>query len=167
MKQIYSVGLLYGPTMSPFDAWLVVRSLRTLELRIIQHSNNALKLASYLISNPKISQVYYPGLPSSPTYDVAKRIFNNNLYGGMLSIDLAGGEKAAYELIRHLETIKFVPSLAGVSTSVSYPAKTSHRSLNEEELKKAHISKGLIRISAGLENIDDVIAEFDKALNKV
>ncbi len=167
IKQIYSVGLLYGPTMSPFDAWLVVRSLRTLELRIIQHSNNALKLATYLKSNPKISEVYYPGLPSSPTYDVATRIFNNNLYGGMLSIDLAGGEKAAYQLIGNLETIKFVPSLAGVSTSVSYPAKTSHRSLNEEELKKAHISKGLIRISAGLENIDDVIAEFEKALNKV
>ncbi len=167
IKQIYPVGLLYGPTMSPFDAWLVVRSLRTLELRIIQHSNNALKLATYLKGNSKISQVYYPGLPSSPTYDVAKRIFNNNLFGGMLSIDLAAGERGAYELLRNLESIKFVPSLAGVSTSTSYPAKTSHRSLNEEELKKANISKGLIRISAGLENVDDVIAEFEKALNKI
>jgi methionine-gamma-lyase len=167
IKQIYPVGLLYGPTMSPFDAWLVVRSLRTLELRIIQHSNNALKLATYLEGNSKISKVYYPGLPSSPTHDVAKRIFNNNLFGGMLSIDLAAGERGAYELIRNLESIKFVPSLAGVSTSTSYPAKTSHRSLNEEELRKANISKGLIRISAGLENVDDVIAEFEKALNKI
>jgi methionine-gamma-lyase len=167
IKQIYQVGLLYGPTMSPFDAWLVVRSLRTLELRIIQHSANALKLATYLEGNSKISQVYYPGLPSSPTSDVAKRIFNNNLFGGMLSIDLAAGERGAYELIRNLETIKFVPSLAGVSTSTSYPAKTSHRSLNEEELRKANISKGLIRISAGLENVDDVIAEFEKALDKI
>jgi methionine-gamma-lyase len=167
IKQIYPTGLLYGPTMSPFDAWLVVRSLRTLELRIIQHSNNALKLAQYLERNPKISNVYYPGLPSSPTFDVAKRIFNNNLFGGMLSIDLAGGEKAAYDLIRNLESIKFVPSLAGVSTSVSYPAKTSHRSLNEEELKKANISKGLIRISTGLENVDDIIAEFENALAKI
>lgn len=167
IKQIYPVGLLYGPTMSPFDAWLVVRSLRTLELRIIQHSNNALKLATYLEGNSKISKVYYPGLPSSPTHDVAKRIFNNNLFGGMLSIDLAAGERGAYELIRNLESIKFVPSLAGVSTSTSYPAKTSHRSLNEEELKKANISKGLIRISAGLENVDDVIAEFEKALDKI
>jgi methionine-gamma-lyase len=167
IKQIYPTGLLYGPTMSPFDAWLVVRSLRTLELRIIQHSNNALKLAQYLESNPKISNVYYPGLSSSPTFDVAKRIFNNNLFGGMLSIDLAGGEKAAYDLIRNLESIKFVPSLAGVSTSVSYPAKTSHRSLNEKELKKANISKGLIRISTGLENVDDIIAEFENALAKI
>ncbi|NWJ52580.1 MAG: PLP-dependent transferase [Bacteroidetes bacterium] len=167
IKQIYPTGLLYGPTMSPFDAWLVVRSLRTLELRIIQHSNNALKLAQYLESNQKISNVYYPGLPSSPTSDVAKRMFNNNLFGGMLSIDLIGGEKAAYDLIRNLESIKFVPSLAGVSTSVSYPAKTSHRSLNEEELRKANISKGLIRISTGLENVDDIIAEFSKALEKI
>ena len=167
IKQIYPVGLLYGPTMSPFDAWLVVRSLRTLELRIIQHSNNALKLATYLKGNPKISEVYYPGLPSSPTYELAKRLFNNQLFGGMLSIDLAGSEKGAYDLIRNLESIKFVPSLAGVSTSVSYPAKTSHRSLNAEELKKANISKGLIRVSVGLEHIDDIIAEFEKALEKL
>jgi methionine-gamma-lyase len=167
IKKIYPTGLLYGPTMSPFDAWLVVRSLRTLELRIIQHSNNALKLATYLETNPKISKVYYPGLSSSPTFDVAKRIFNNNLFGGMLSIDLANGEKGAYELIRNLETIKFVPSLAGVSTSTSYPAKTSHRALNDEELKKANISKGLIRVSTGLENVDDIIAEFEKALDKI
>jgi methionine-gamma-lyase len=85
----------------------------------------------------------------------------------MLSIDLANGEKGAYELIRNLETIKFVPSLAGVSTSLSYPAKTSHRSFNDEELQKAKISKGLIRVSTGLENVDDVIAEFEKALDKI
>jgi methionine-gamma-lyase len=85
----------------------------------------------------------------------------------MLSIDLSGEEKAAYSLLRNLETIKFVPSLAGVSTSTSYPAKTSHRSLNEEELKKANISRGLIRVSTGLENIDDIIAEFDTALRKI
>jgi len=167
ISKIYSSGLLYGPTMSPFDAWLVVRSLRTLELRIKQHSENALKLSQYLESNPKISKVYYPGLPSSPTFDIAKRIFNNNLFGGMLSIDLESGERGAYELLRNLDTIKFVPSLAGVSTSTSYPAKTSHRSLNDEELKKANISKGLIRISAGLENIDHIINEFDYALSKI
>jgi len=167
IRKIYASGLLYGPTMSPFDAWLVVRSLRTLELRVKQHSENALKLAQYLEGNSKISKVYYPGLSSSPTFGVAKRLFNNNLFGGMLSIDLAGGEKGAYELLRNLETINFVPSLAGVSTSTSYPAKTSHRSLNDEELRKANISKGLIRISTGLESIHDIIEEFDMALAKI
>jgi methionine-gamma-lyase len=167
IKQVYQVGLLYGPTLSPFDAWLVIRSLRTLELRIRQHSQNALKLAGYLETKPEINKVNYPGLPSSSSYSTGKRLFNNDLFGGMLSIDLAGGEKAAYSLLRNLESIKFVPSLAGVSTSTSYPAKTSHRSLNEEELKRANISKGLIRISAGLEYIDDIISEFDRALKKI
>lgn len=167
ITSVKNTGALYGPMMSPFDAWLLIRSLRTLELRIIQHSNNALKLAEFLEKHPKIENVYYPGLKSSPSYNIANTIFNNNLYGGMLSIDLKSGEKGAYELIRQLETIKFVPSLAGVTTSVSYPVKTSHRALNNEELKAAHISKGLIRVSTGLENIDDLISEFDKALNKI
>jgi methionine-gamma-lyase len=164
---VKNTGALYGPMMSPFDAWLLIRSLRTLELRIIQHSNNALKLAEFLEKHPKIETVYYPGLKSSPSYKISSNIFNNNLYGGMLSIDLKNGENGAYELIRQLETIKFVPSLAGVTTSVSYPVKTSHRALNNDELKKANISKGLIRVSTGLENIDDLISEFDKALNKI
>lgn len=166
IDKIYSIGLLYGPTISPFDAWLLVRSLRTLELRLHQHSNNALKLAEYLETNPHISKVYYPGLKSSPTHDIALKNFQNDMFGGMLSIELVGKEKAAYALLRNLETIKFVPSLAGVSTSTSYPAKTSHRSFTDEELKKANISKGLIRISVGLENIEDVINEFREALEK-
>jgi methionine-gamma-lyase len=165
--RIYASGLLFGPTLSPFDGWLLIRSLRTLELRVRQHSQNAMALAEYFGTHPAISAVYYPGLPSSPTHAVAERIFNNNLYGGMLSIDLCGGEPQAYALLRNLETIKFVPSLAGVSTSTSYPAKTSHRSLNDEELRKAHISKGLIRVSVGLEDISDIISEFDLALSKI
>ncbi|KAA6320716.1 L-methionine gamma-lyase [termite gut metagenome] len=165
--QIYTSGLLFGPTLSPFDGWLLIRSLRTLELRMKQHSHNALKLAEYFETNPQISAVYYPGLTSSPTHPIAERLFNNNLFGGMLSIDLAGGERHAYELLHNLETIKFVPSLAGVSTSTSYPAKTSHRSLNDEELRKANISKGLIRVSVGLEDINDIIDEFDRAIAKM
>ena len=167
LARIYASGLLFGPTLSPFDGWLLVRSLRTLELRIRQHARNALSLAGYFAAHPSVGAVYYPGLPSSPTHAVARRIFHNDLYGGMLSIDLAGGESQAYALLRNLECIKFVPSLAGVSTSTSYPAKTSHRSLSDEELAKAHISKGLVRISAGLEDIDDIIGEFDSALAKI
>lgn len=165
--KIYSIGLLYGPTMSPFDAWLLVRSLRTLELRVKQHSQNALKLAQYLESLPYVSKVYYPGLDSSPTKDIALRNLQNNLFGGMLSIELKGGEKAVYSLFRTLKTIKFVPSLAGVATTTSYPAKTSHRSFTDEELKKANISKGLVRISVGLEDIESITAEFGEAINKI
>ncbi len=167
MDKIEGIGALYGPMMSPFDAWLLVRSLRTLELRVRQHSENAQRLARHLEGHPKIAKVYYPGLESSPTHEVGKRLFKDNMFGGMMSFDLVGGEKAAYELIRELESIKLVPSLAGVGTSLSYPAKTSHRALNDEELKRAGISKGTLRISTGLENIEDIIIEFDKALTKL
>jgi methionine-gamma-lyase len=165
IDRIYACGLLFGPTLSPFDGWLLVRSLRTLELRMKKHSDNALRLAEYFQTHPAILAVHYPGLPSSPTRPTAEAQFNNNLYGGMLSIDLEGGERAAYELLRRLETIKFVPSLAGVATSTSYPAKTSHRALDDGELLRAGISKGLIRVSAGLENPDDIIADFRQALS--
>jgi len=164
LNRIYASGLLFGPTISPFDAWLLVRSLRTLELRIRQHSANALKLAEYFASHPKIKATYYPGLKSSPTNNVAKHLFYNDLYGGMLSIDLEGGEKSVRELFKKLKTIKFVPSLAGVATTTSYPAKTSHRALNDEELRRAGISKGLVRVSVGLENCSDIIEEFEEAL---
>jgi methionine-gamma-lyase len=171
VERIYASGLLFGPTLSPFDGWLLVRSLRTLSLRMERHSRNALLLAEYFESHPLIGAVHYPGLPSSPTHEIAARQFNvgesGTLYGGMLSIDLLGGEKAAYDLLRNLKTIKLVPSLAGVSTSTSYPAKTSHRALSDEELRRAGISKGLIRISVGLESIDDIISEFSTALSQI
>ncbi|MEY7999883.1 PLP-dependent aspartate aminotransferase family protein [Clostridium sp. Mt-5] len=166
-QNIRNIGALYGPMMSPFDAWLVIRSLRTLEIRMIQHSNNAIKLADFLENHSKVKKVYYPGLKSSPSREIASKNFINGLYGGMLSIDVVNGESGAFELIRALDTIKFVPSLAGVATSVSYPVKTSHRALSDEELHKANISKSLVRISTGLENVDDLISEFDRALSKI
>ncbi|MFL0269520.1 trans-sulfuration enzyme family protein [Candidatus Clostridium radicumherbarum] len=166
MEKIRGTAVLYGTMMSPFDAWLLIRSLRTLELRVMKHSQNAIKLAQFLETHDKVQKVYYPGLRSSLFNTLANSLFNNGLFGGMLSVDLKNGEKGAYDLIRDLETIKFVPSLAGVSTTVSYPAKTSHRALTDEELKGAGISKGLIRISTGLEDASDIIEEFKKALDK-
>ena len=167
IDEIERLGTLYGPMMSPSDAWLLTRSLRTLELRVKEHSINAMKLAEYLISKNEISNVYYPGLKSSKYNSLSKNIFDKNLFGGMLSFDLKSGEKGAFELIRNLEKVKLVPSLAGVTTTLSYPAKTSHRALSDEELKKANISKGLLRLSAGLDDIDDIIRDFEQALAKL
>jgi methionine-gamma-lyase len=167
INRIYASGLLFGPTLSPFDGWLLIRSLRTLELRIKQHSDNALKLAEYFSTHAKIRTTNYPGLDSSPSHSIAQRLFCNDLYGGMLSIDLIDGEPAVRSLFRSLETVKFVPSLAGVATTVSYPVATSHRSLNSEELLATGISKGLVRVSVGLENIEYIIDEFDRCLKKI
>ncbi|MGG3574139.1 aminotransferase class I/II-fold pyridoxal phosphate-dependent enzyme [Bacillus gobiensis] len=167
ISAIDKVGTLYGGCISPFDAWILIRSLKTLELRMREHSNNALKLADFFEGHPKINKVYYPGLQSSPSFNPASSFFNNELYGGMLSVDLKGNDESYRTFIDNLEGIKFVPSLAGVKTSVCSPAITSHRNLSDNELKQAGISKGLIRISTGLENIDDLISEFDKVLNLI
>lgn len=167
MERIEGIAALYGPVMSPFDAWLLVRSLRTMALRVKEHSHNAMQIALFLNKHPKVKKVYYPGLADAPTHNNGTRFFEKHLFGGMLSFDLVGGEKAAYELIRLLESIKLVPSLAGVATTLSYPAKTSHRSLEDHELKEAGITKGTLRLSCGLENVDDILKEFELALNKL
>ena len=167
IAKIHHTGLLFGPTMSPFDSWLLTRSLRTLNLRIRQHSENALKLAKFFENHEKVKRVFYPGLESAEDHGLANDMFNNNLFGGMLSIDLAGGDKAVCDLISNLESIKFVPSLAGVATSVSVPVRTSHRALSDEELIESNISRGMLRISAGLENADDLIREFEEGLAKL
>ena len=158
---------LYGSTLGAQEAWLLARSLRTLDLRVTKQSENALKVAKYLETHPAVERVHYPGLESNRDHEVAKRLFNKGLYGGMLSVDIKGGEEAATVMVKNLGFIKYVPSLAGTSTSVSYPAKTSHRAYSKEELKKAGISLGQLRFSIGIENSDDIIEALENALNKV
>lgn len=167
IAQIHRCFTLYGAIMGPMEAWLLCRSLRTLDLRMEQHSKNALKVAQFLESHPKVEKVYYPGLESSPSHALAARLFVDGRCGGMLSADIAGGEQGAGTLIRECPTIKFVPSLASFATTISYPAKTSHRAYSPEDMKAAGISMGQLRFSIGLEHADDIIAELDEALGKV
>ena len=158
---------LYGAIMGPFDAWLLSRSLRTLDMRMERHSSNALKVAEFFEKHPKIENVYYPGLASSPYKELSEKLFTKGRCGGMLSADIVGGEKGATAFINNCKSVKFVPSLAGVATSISYPAKTSHRAYSPEELKNVGISMGQLRFSIGLEDIDDIIEEFEEALKYV
>lgn len=158
---------LYGAIMSPFEAWLLARSMRTLNLRMKQHSENALKVAQFLENHPKVERVYYPGLESSKYRNLADKLFIKGRCGGMLSADIAGGEEGASTLIKECPTIKLVPSLAGFSTTISYPAKTSHRAYSSEDMEAAGISMGQLRFSIGLEEADDIIEELAAALDKV
>ena len=159
---------LYGAMLSAFDAWLLTRSLRTLHLRIKKHSQNAAALAEFFSGQTRlIEKVHYPGLITSPHHDTAKAQFSEGLYGGMLSIDFAGGMAAADRFTALCEGIKLVPSLAGVATSISYPKRTSHRAYSDAELAKTGIAKGQLRISAGLEEAEDLIAEFERVLKKL
>ncbi|MCR5282815.1 MAG: aminotransferase class I/II-fold pyridoxal phosphate-dependent enzyme [Lachnospiraceae bacterium] len=158
---------LYGATLGAMESWLLARSLRTLSLRVTKQSQNALKVASYLESHPAVEKVYYPGLAFAPDHALAAKLFENGLYGGMLSADIKGGEQAATAVVDHLGFIKYVPSLAGTATSVSYPAKTSHRAYKKEELEKAGISLGQLRFSIGIEEPEDIIAQLKQALESI
>lgn len=167
IQAIHKVLAMYGALMGPMEAWLLTRSLRTLDMRMRKHSENALKVAEFFEKHPKIEKVHYAGLASSPYNALAKELFTDGMCGGMMAIDLAGGEAAACKLMEVCPNIKFVPSLASYSTTMSYPARTSHRAYNEEELKAAGITMGTLRISIGLEEAEDIIAEFAEGLEKL
>ncbi|MDR2497477.1 MAG: aminotransferase class I/II-fold pyridoxal phosphate-dependent enzyme [Tannerellaceae bacterium] len=167
IAKVYASGLLFGPTLSPFDGWLLVRSMRTLGLRMKQHSLNAMALARFFEQHPAVGQVCYPGLESSPTHLTAKRMFSDGMYGGMLSISLKGGEGAARKLLGAMPSVRFAPSLGGVATTTSWPARTSHRAFSADELAAAGISAGMVRISAGLEDAADLIREFEAGLSRL
>ncbi|GHV40647.1 methionine gamma-lyase [Synergistales bacterium] len=158
---------LYGAMPSPLDCWLLARSLRTLDLRMKKHSKNALRVAEFLEAHPKVEKVFYPGLKSSPSHKTAAAQFADGRFGGMLSVNIKGGVKEASKLIKEMNMISFVPSLAGTATTVSYPVKTSHRAYSAEALKAAGIAQGQLRFSVGLEDADDIIADISRALDKI
>ena len=167
IDKIHKTLTLYGAVLGAEDSWLLARSLRTLSLRVTAHSRNALQVAAFLEKHPKIEKVFYPGLESSPSHKRAKVQFAPGLFGGMLSFNLRGGEQEAATVIRELSTIKYVPSLAGTATTLSYAAKTSHRSYSPADLAAVGITLGQLRLSVGLEQVEDIISELNDTLAKI
>lgn len=158
---------MYGPNLGASESWLLARSLRTLPLRVKKMSENGLALAKFFESHPKVEKVYYPGLASSPSKGLADSQFEGNGYGGMLSVNFKGGEAEINKLIQNLQIVRFVPTLAGVGTTLTYPPKASHRDLNKDELAAIGITMGQIRLSSGLEETADLLNDFDQALSKL
>ena len=158
---------LYGSNLGATESWLLARSLRTLPLRVKKMSENALALAKFFESHSKVEKVYYPGLDSSPSKALADSQFEGNGYGGMLSVNFCGGQAEIDTLISNLHLIRFVPTLAGVCTTLTYPPRASHRDLTPDELAAVGITMGQIRLSSGLEDIDDLLNDFDQALAKM
>lgn len=154
---------LYGPALDPHAAWLLDRGLRTLDVRIERHNRNALELARWFQGRPGVDRVIYPGLPSHPDHELASRLLDG--YGGMLGIELSGGAAAAEGFCRSLRLAALAPSLGGVETLVSLPRLTSHRSMEPEARSAAGIGDGLVRISVGLEGLEDLTEEFERALS--
>ena len=158
---------LYGPNLGATESWLLARSLRTLPLRVQKMSQNAMALAKFFESHPKVEKVYYPGLQSSPSKALADAQFEGNGYGGMLSVNFKGGQAEINKLIHNLQIVRFVPTLAGVGTTLTYPPRASHRDLSPDELAAIGITMGQIRLSSGLEDTADLLNDFDQALAKL
>lgn len=156
---------IYGPTLDPFNVFLLLRSLATLEIRVLRQNENALKMAEFLKNHPKINRVHYPGLPDSPYHELAKKQMNG--FGGMIAVDVKGGKAEAMKVVDNFEIMLNATSLGGVETLVSIPVITSHVWLSPEELKMANVTPSMVRVSVGLEDADDLIADFDQALNKL
>ena len=167
IKQINFYLGLYGSNLGATESWLLARSLRTLPLRVRKMSENALALAKFFEKHPKVEKVYYPGLDSSPCKDWADSQFEGNGYGGMLCVNFKGGQAEVDRLIKNLQIVRFVPTLAGVGTTLTYPPRASHRDLSPQELAEIGITMGQIRLSAGLEEAVDLLADFEQALEKL
>lgn len=153
-----------GPSLSPFNAWILSKSLETLAVRIERHSENALKLAKYLEKHKDVESVKYPLLPSHPKYAVAKK--QMKLGGGMVSFIIKGGLKRGAKFLDAVELASLTANLGDTRTIVSHPASTTHAKLTEEQRLASGILPGLIRISAGLEYIDDIIEDIEQAFKK-
>ena len=153
-----------GAILGPFDSWLVLRGTKTLALRMAQHNANGLALAEYLNKHPKVQRVYYPGLPSHPQFELAKQQMNG--FGGMLAFDL-GSLAAAETLLNNVHLCALAESLGGVETLISHPATMTHASIPADRRAALGITEGLVRISAGIEDIDDLKDDLAQALDKV
>ncbi len=155
---------LYGPVLDSHGAWLLDRGLRTLHVRMDRHNRNALELARWFQEQPGVERVIHPGLPDHPDHDTARELLSG--FGGMVGVVVKGGRAGAAEFCRGLRLAAVAPSLGGVETLVSLPALTSHRSLSARERDAAGISEGFVRISVGIEGLDDLKVDFRRALSR-
>jgi len=154
-----------GGTIGPFDAFLVLRGLLTLGVRMERHSRNAAALGAWLERQDGVIRVMYPGLPSHPQHQVAVRQFRDGAAGGMLAFEVEGGRQAGQAIIDAMALPELTASLGSVHTFVVHPPSTSQRQLTEEELIASGIPAGLLRVSVGLEDVEDLQADFTTALD--
>ncbi len=163
MDRVRAAMIRAGTNLGPFDAWLATRGARTLSVRVERQSANALALARFLEAHAAVERVYYPGLDSHPQRALAKRQMPGPT-GAILSLDLKGGALAVERFMKRSRLMEFAPSFADVATTWTYPARTSHRRLSDEKKREIGIGPGLIRISVGLEKVEDLIGDMKEAL---
>ncbi|MEW6005640.1 MAG: O-acetylhomoserine aminocarboxypropyltransferase/cysteine synthase [Stygiobacter sp.] len=155
-----------GPALSPFNSFLFLQGLETLSLRVERHCYNTLELAKWLSNHPKVENVNYPGLGNHPDHKIAKKYFRNNLFGGILTFEVKGGFEAGKNFINNVKLSSLLANVGDAKTLVIHPASTTHSQLSEDEQNQAGVSAGLIRVSVGIEHIDDIKEDFEQALSK-
>lgn len=167
VQQVRMHGLRYltGATLSPLAAFLILRGLKTLEIRMARHTETADAIARFLEAHPAVNRVHYPGLPSSPSYDLARRQMANG--GGLVSFELVGGQRAGLDLMNRLKLVTRAVSLGDAETLIQHPASMTHATYSPEERARHGIEDGLIRLSAGLENLADIQDDLAQALDCV
>lgn len=159
------VGVLRtaGPTMAPFNAWIFLKGLETLNLRMQAHSANAQKIAEWLAKHPKVCKVYYPGLASHPQHELAKQQMKG--FGGIVSFEVEGGREAAWKVIDQTRLFSITANLGDVKSTITHPASTTHGRLTDEQRAAAGIKEGLIRLAVGLEDAEDLIRDLARGLD--
>jgi cystathionine beta-lyase/cystathionine gamma-synthase len=162
MDRVIGMARLYGPALDPHTAWLLDRGIRTLEVRVRRHNENAHAVSVWFESRPEVARAIYPGLASHPDHELASELLDG--FGGMVSVVLAGGGDAADRFVRRLRIAIPAPSLGGVETLVSQPRHTSHAGLSREAREAQGIPDGFVRLSIGIENVEDLIADFERGL---
>lgn len=165
LGEIREMSIDLGGIAGPMDAWLALRGVQTLALRMDRHNSNAMALARMLEASDKVSAVWYPGLPSHPDHEIAKRLLPRGA-GGMLSFELAGGLEAGSRFQEALEVALVAASLGGTHTLATHPPTVTHTQLSSEQRQALGISDGLIRVSAGIEDTEDILEDFERALEK-
>jgi len=155
---------LFGGNLAPQTAWLVLRGIKTLALRMERHNENAQKIAEFLIEHSKVQQVNYPGLPAHPNHETAKKQMRG--FGGMVSFDV-GSVEAGKTLLNNVKLCALATSLGGVETIIQHSASMTHAKVSQDVRLKAGISDGLIRLSVGIEDASDLISDLDNALKQI
>lgn len=167
INEVRLVGIkdITGGCISPFNAWLILRGLKTLGIRMDRHCANAMKVAKYLEAHPMVERVYYPGLESHPQHELAKKQMLN--FGGMIAFEIKGGVEAGRQLMNSVELCTLAVSLGDAETLIQHPASMTHSPVPREERLAAGITDGLVRLSVGLEDAEDIIADLEQAIQKI
>ena len=153
-----------GAILSPFECWLILRGVKTLAVRMLQHDRNGRRVADYLAKHKKVRKVFYPGLPDHPQHELAKRQMSG--FGSMIAFE-TGSLANANQMLRKVRVCSLAESLGGVETLISHPATMTHGAVGEEGRRKIGITDGMVRISVGIEDVDDILADLDQALQAI